>query len=83
MLTRFNGSGMVAVLPERPFATLALVILLAGATGNQLNGRWNGVGLTIVFHQQMNMIRGDRIVQDLQENRLRVSSNQATKRERS
>jgi hypothetical protein len=59
------GSRMVAIFPESPFAVLSLVIFLTDATRYQLNGWSYGFGLVMVFHKQMDMIGGNRIVQDL------------------
>jgi hypothetical protein len=66
MFAGFYGGGMVAIFPESSFATLSLVIFLADSARYQLNGRRYGIGLVIVFHQQMNMIGSNRIVQNLQ-----------------
>jgi hypothetical protein len=62
----FNGSGMVAIFPESSFATLALIICLAGATSYLLDGRWNGFGPINCLSPADEMIRSDRIFQNLQ-----------------
>ena len=62
VLVRFDGRGMVAVLPERPVAPFALVVLLCRAAGNELHALSNHV-LARVFDQKMNVVRGDHIVE--------------------
>jgi hypothetical protein len=62
VLVRFDGRGMVAVLPERPVAPFALVVLLRGAAGDELHALSNHV-LARVFDQKMNVIRGDHIIE--------------------
>lgn len=37
MLVRIHGCGMVAVFPKRTLAIFALVVLLGGSAGNQLD----------------------------------------------
>jgi len=60
VLVRFDGRGMVAVLPERPVAPFALVLLLCRAASDELHALSNHV-LARVFDQKMNVIRGDHI----------------------
>jgi hypothetical protein len=62
VLVRFDGRGMVAVLPERPVAPFALVVLLCRAASDELHALSNHV-LARVFDQKMNVIRGDHIIE--------------------
>ena len=62
VLVRFDGRGMVTVLPERPVAPFALVVLLCRAASDELHALSNHV-LARVFDQKMNVIRGDHIIE--------------------
>jgi hypothetical protein len=66
MVSVFNSRCMVAVLPVCPIASLPLIKLLAGPTGNQLHGFWNHITVAIVGHEQMNVVRGDDVIQNRQ-----------------
>ena len=62
VFVRFDGRGMIAVLPKRPVAPFALVILLGRAASDELHALSNHV-LARVFDQKMNVIRGDHIIE--------------------
>src|SRR5215510_5484041 len=62
VLVRLDGRSMVAVLPERPVAPFALVVLLCRAASDELHALSYHV-LARVFEQKMNVIRGDHIIE--------------------
>ena len=56
MLTGFDGSGMIPILPKGPLALFPLVIFLPGSACQQLNGF--GYRFTVVFsmHDQVDVL---------------------------
>jgi len=53
-----DGSGMIAICPERSLLTLASIVLLGGAAGDELHALCDYT-CTGVFNQEMNMSGGD------------------------
>jgi hypothetical protein len=56
---------MITIFPESSLATFALIVFLTRAPGYKLNGGRDTLGIVSILHQEMNMIGGHRIVQDL------------------
>jgi hypothetical protein len=66
MAIRAHGSGMVPVFPEGTLSVFSIVVCLAGSSGNELHGLWNDVSLFGAIDEQMDMIRCDYIVKNLE-----------------
>src|SRR3990172_3108390 len=63
MLARLNRSGVVAILPEGPPASLSLVVTLPRPAGDELQAAGN-LALRSVANQEMNVVAGNGVVQD-------------------
>jgi hypothetical protein len=61
VLVSLNSSVMITVFPERSFSYFALIEFLSGSPGNQLKTFGDYIRPAIE-DQQMDMIRGDRVV---------------------
>ena len=57
MFTRFNGCGMIAVLPKRTFAFFSDVLFLGGAAGDQLDGFRQRFPSVPILNKEVDMIR--------------------------
>lgn len=57
-----NSSSVIAVLPEGSLSFLALIELLGGSPGDQLQALWDDIR-PVIDHQQMDMIGGDHVVE--------------------
>jgi hypothetical protein len=66
MFAALNSGGMITVFPECPFAAFSLIVFLTGTACHQLQGSGQNVTVAAINSQEMDMVRGDRIVQNLQ-----------------
>jgi hypothetical protein len=55
---------VVAVLPESPTSLFAPIELLGGLACGQMYGPGYRLRPAVVKHEQMDMVRGDHVVQD-------------------
>ena len=62
MFAGFDRGGVVTVFPERTLALLAVIVVLGGASGDQLHALRNYV-LARVLHHEMNMVGGHHVVE--------------------
>jgi hypothetical protein len=65
MLAALYGGCVIAVFPECAAATLAVVELLAGSTGNELHAA-SDLLTTAITHDQMNVVARDVVVEPAQ-----------------
>jgi hypothetical protein len=66
MFSALNSGGVITVFPECPFAAFSLIVFLAATAGHQLQGPWQNVTGAAINYQEMDMVRGDHIIQNLQ-----------------
>ena len=66
VMVRFHCGCMVAIFPESPFSLFPLVKLLSCPACDHLHRLWDDITLPAVEYEQMDMIRGDHIVEDPQ-----------------
>ena len=62
MFAGFDRGGVVTVFPERTLALLAVIVVLGGASGDQLHALRNYV-LARVLHHEMNRVGGHHVVE--------------------
>jgi hypothetical protein len=66
MFSSFYSGSMIAIVPKRSFAILPLVVFLSGAASHQLQRARDHITLTSINHKKVNVIRGDRVIQNHQ-----------------
>ncbi len=59
-----NGSGMITIFPKGSFALFPSIVFLACSTRDQLHCLWDYVFPFIIPYDEMNMVRGNTVVQD-------------------
>jgi hypothetical protein len=64
MLVGVNGCRMVTIFPVSPVPILLLIELLSCSPRYQLDGIGDHVSVSVIPDKKMNMIGGDRIIQD-------------------
>jgi hypothetical protein len=64
MYAGFDHCGMIAIFPVCSLAMLSSIVLLPRVARYQLHGRRDIVLAPGIFHQKMDMIGSDRIIQD-------------------
>jgi hypothetical protein len=65
MVVGFNCRGMITIFPESTFAILPQIELLGGSASDQLQA-WRNCFLTVIQHQQMDVIGGDNEIEDFE-----------------
>ena len=56
MLSGFDGSGMVSIFPESPFAFFPLVVFLCCSSCDQSNRLGNNTIFTVILYDYMDVI---------------------------
>jgi len=62
VIVRCHSSGMVAIFPESALAPFSTIVFLFDTPGEQLHAGRDFL-FTAIFDQQMDMIRGDSVIQ--------------------
>ena len=57
---------MIAIVPKCSFPFLPLLVFLSGAASDQLQRARDHISLTMINHKKVNVIRGDRVIQNHQ-----------------
>ena len=66
VIPALDSRGVIPVFPERPMPLLPVVVFLSRAARRQLQAAGDRIGLTLVDHEQMDVIGGDHVIQEMQ-----------------
>jgi hypothetical protein len=66
MPASFYGGGMITIFPESALSTFANIVFLGGPASDKFKSFRNAVPTPGVVNQQVDVVRGDHVVQDTQ-----------------